>query len=61
MDKKADIFDFGSKYSQTYKTTCECGKVFEISTQQDIDPEYHSDIFIRCDCGKSVKFTIPVN
>ena len=55
------MHDFGGKYSQVYSNTCECGKVFEVSTQEDAHPEYYTDVFIRCECGKSVRFTIPVN
>ena len=56
-----NLHDFDSDVSQTYRETCGCGKVFEVSTQADNEPEYYTDVFIRCDCGKSVKFKLPVN
>ena len=54
------MYDFGGEFSQAYKGKCECGKEFQVSTQQDSDPEYHTEIFIRCDCGKSVGFCLPI-
>lgn len=56
-----DLYDFGSDVSQTYKNTCECGKEIEVSTQQDSGPEYYTDVYVKCDCGKSVYFELPVN
>ncbi len=54
--------DFGSEFAQTYTNVCaKCGKVFELSTQQDDMPEYYTRIYIRCECGDSVKFVLPVN
>lgn len=38
-----------------------CGKEIQISTQQDRNPEYYTDIYIKCDCGNSVSFLLPVN
>ncbi len=56
------MFDFGGEYAQTYTSKCsKCGKVFEVSTQDDDRPEYYTDIYIRCDCGNSVEFILPVN
>ena len=56
-----DIYDFGSDVAQTYRRNCECGEIIEVSTKQDSCPEYYTDIFIKCNCGKSVHFTLPVN
>jgi len=54
--------DFDCEFSQTYKQKCKkCGKEYEVSTQKDRDPEYYTDIYIKCDCGESVQFTLPVN
>jgi len=57
----ADMYDFGGEFAQTYKEECECGKVIEVSTQEDENPEYHTAVFVKCDCGKSVCFSLPVN
>ena len=54
-------YDFGGKHAQTYTEKCVCGKVFEISTKKDFEPEYCTHIFVKCDCGKSVHFELPVN
>ena len=56
-----DNYDFGNEYSQTYIETCSCGRKIEISTQRDRKPEYYTEIFVRCTCGKSVAFSLPVN
>jgi hypothetical protein len=56
-----DLYDFGSEFSQEYKQTCSCGNKIEVSTQKDNDPEYYSEIFVKCKCGKSVRFDLPVN
>ena len=56
-----DIYDFGSIYAQEYIEKCECGEEINISTQQDNSPEYIISVYVRCKCGKSVKFKLPVN
>ena len=40
---------------------CTCGKEFEVRTQPDEDPEYYTDVFVKCDCGSFVLFSLPVN
>ena len=57
----ANMYDFNGEFAQTYKEQCECGKVIEVSTQKDKNPEYYTDLFVKCECGKSVCFTLPVN
>ena len=56
-----DIYDFGSEYAQTYTETCSCQREIEVSTQRDNNPEYYTEMFVRCTCGKSVAFSLPVN
>ena len=58
---KIDIYDFGGEFSQVYTQKCECGNVIEISTQKDASPEYYTDVYVKCNCGRSVKFLLPVN
>ena len=55
------MYDFGSKFAQTYKETCSCGNEVEVSTQTDNNPEYNTEVYVRCKCGKSVAFLLPVN
>ena len=56
------VYDFGSKYAQTYTEVCPgCGKQFQVSAQRDQSPEYITDVFVKCDCGESVQFNLPVN
>lgn len=56
-----DMYDFGGEFSQEYKKACECGNIVEVSTQKDECPEYYTDVYVKCVCGKSVKFQLPVN
>ena len=35
--------------------------IIEILTQPDRHPEYYTQIFVKCSCGKSVEFCLPVN
>lgn len=57
-----DLYKFGSSYAQTYKAPCDqCGREIEVSTQQDRCPEYHTDVYVRCECGGSARFSLPVN
>jgi len=62
-----DMNDFGGvggcgqPTAQTYTAACECGTIIEVSTQQDDSPEYYTTVFVRCQCGKSVGFRLPVN
>jgi hypothetical protein len=56
-----DMYDFGGYAAETYSETCECGHVIELSTQQDNQAEYITTVFVRCICGKSVAFRLPVN
>ena len=56
-----ELYDFDEEYAETFREKCECGEVLEVSTQKDRHPEYYTDVFVRCKCGKSVKFNLPVN
>ena len=60
-DKGENMYDFDSEDAQTYCEQCECGKIIAVSTQEDDRPEYYTKIFIKCQCGRSVKFKLPVN
>ena len=55
------MYDFGDEFAQTYTETCECGKTIEVSTQKDKYPEYRTEIYVMCSCGRSVSFLLPVN
>lgn len=44
-----------------YHSSCECGKIHTVLTQQDRSPEYYTNVFIKCDCGEYVLFDLPVN
>ena len=52
----------GDEDACTYTGECECGRVIEVSTQDGIDvSEYVTTVYVRCTCGKSVRFELPVN
>lgn len=55
------LYDFGSKCAQTYTSVCKCGRDIEVSTQRDHSPEYYTTVYVKCVCGKSVCFSLPVN
>jgi len=62
IDNNKDVYDFEGSASQIYAEKCKrCGKEIKISTQQDMGPEYHTTIFVMCECGQSIKFILPVN
>ncbi len=44
-----------------YKNTCSCEKIHTILTQEDDFPEYHTKVYVHCDCGQYVEFVLPVN
>jgi len=52
---------FGGRAAQLYTETCECGNTIEVSTQKDDEPEYYTSVYVKCACGKSVRFILPVN
>lgn len=57
-----NMYDFGGDCAQTYTERCnKCGRAIELSTQQDGHPEYRTDVYVRCVCGESVGFNLPVN
>ncbi len=56
------MYEFNEDVAQTYIEWCKsCGHEVQISTQQDIHPEYYTEVNVLCHCGESVKFSLPVN
>ncbi len=54
--------DFGGEDACTYASKCKgCGRIVEVSTQKDDGAEYITHVFVRCTCGLSVGFDLPVN
>jgi hypothetical protein len=33
----------------------------KILTQHDNFPEYHTEVFLKCQCGEYIEFILPVN
>jgi len=49
-------------YRDEYKKICAlCQKEHSLRTQRDNNPEYYTSVFIKCDCGDYVYFSLPVN
>jgi len=44
-----------------YIQKCACGKEHKLLTQEDDHPEYHTEVYIACECGEYVEFNLPVN
>ena len=57
----SDLYDFDGLCAQTYSEKCKCGEVVEVSTQRDSYPEYQTEVYVKCKCGRSVAFLLPVN
>lgn len=49
---------YGCKYIEK---CCCCEKLITIFTQEDDNPEYYTNVYVECDCGQKVEFTLPVN
>lgn len=57
-----DPYDFGGKYACTYQSQCnKCGETIEVSTQEGNASEYETQVYVRCKCGGSAHFSLPVN
>lgn len=50
-----------SKWNDEYIEKCICGKSLKVFTQEDDRPEYHTHIYIPCECGEYIQFILPVN
>jgi len=51
-----------NKYDVPYIDTCDnCGKTHKLYTQDDNRPEYHTQVYIVCECDNIVEFNLPVN
>jgi len=57
--KPKDIREF---YRHRYEQTCaQCNKVNAVFTQEDDGSEYHTQVYVLCECGEVVQFDLPVN
>jgi len=51
--------DLSQSEATPYKKTCRaCKKEYTVYTHY---PEYHTEIFVQCECGDVVPFSLPVN
>lgn len=47
--------------AQTYLFACtHCGRVYEVLSQLDNDPEYYSVSYLKCPCSHRVRVELPV-
>lgn len=57
--KAKEVYD---GYRQEYKETCPlCKREQLILTQRNNFPEYHTEIYLQCQCGEFIEFILPVN
>lgn len=56
-----DFDDTFCKIRETTETCHQCGKEHIIYGQQGNDPEYRDDVYLKCNCGHLVHFSLPVN
>ncbi len=54
--KEDSVYDL-----HAYNNTCFCGKKHTLLTQDDNNPEYYSVVISICECGRLVRFSLPVN
>ena len=48
------------RYEYIQKCPC-CDLEQEILTQNDNFTEYHTEIYLKCQCGEYIEFVLPVN
>ena len=52
-------FDFQEEYIEKCDN---CDKEYKVRTQKDVNPEYYTNVYVKCDCGDYwVEFELPVN
>jgi len=57
-----ELVKSNSWYQTMYEEKCkECGKSYVIYTQSDNKPEYHTEVYVKCECEEMVEFVLPVN
>jgi hypothetical protein len=50
------------KFRQIYEEECPLCKITtKVITQTDNYPEYHTEIYVQCNCGNYIEFSLPVN
>lgn len=48
------------RYEYIEKCSC-CGLEQKILTQHDVWPEYRTRVYLQCQCGEYMEFSLPVN
>jgi len=57
-----DIEEIRKSYRFEYEKECAvCGLKQKILTQANNFPEYDTEIYLECQCGKYIEFVLPVN
>ena len=47
---------------QLYTQKCDnCKRIIEVRSQRDNRPEYHTDVYVKCNCEQYTLFILPVN
>ena len=50
-----------SDWHVPYTEECKSGHEVTVFTQSDSNPEYYTEVWVKCKCGDLVKFDLPVN
>ena len=51
-----------NQYSdKIYKSMCSCGNVIEVESESDHEPDYYTEIKVKCTCGEFVIFELPAH
>lgn len=61
---ESEITRSGNYLSSPYIKECACGTFNKVFTQQDEDPEYYTELWVKCRnkaCEEYIMFCLPVN
>jgi hypothetical protein len=57
-----NIDEIWEHHRYEYVQTCPtCTMEMKVLTQKDSFPEYHTEIYVQCQCGEYLEFILPVN
>ena len=56
-----DLEQTDESHRYEYIKWCSCGNQIKLLTQEDRFPEYHTDVYVECQCGQYLLFQLPVN
>jgi hypothetical protein len=48
----------GGDCAQTYYGVCHCRRIIEVSAGREGESEYRTEFFVKCRCGRLVRFEV---